>query len=256
MHIRRLLIKIGTGVFRSLPGGIPDVCATVARQVAAVEKQGVETVLVSSGAIFTAEQFLKERRFVCLADKPALASIGQPILMEHWSAAFLARDILVSQVLVTDANLMHRIEWDNTKRVIEECAANGIVPVINENDAVSFEEYVTDNDNLTALLAPALKADAVQFVTAVGGVCTGVPGKSDTQLYLEIDAERPPKVDQSVSENGRGGMAIKIACAQKCLKGGAWRVGITGLSQDIIMRFAAGEIVPTTIGKANRLLES
>ena len=245
------IVKVGSGVFRTF--GIQKVCAFLAEQIAALWRaDGIKTLIVTSGAGVCGET---EMGGTCGFLKQTVASIGQPILMEQYRVPFRKHDLFVSQVLETDASILHRIEWGNTKQVIDDCFAHGAIPIVNENDAVSVQQFLTDNDQLTALLAEALHPQAVLFITDAKGVFQGHPDDSESVQYAEIDYQNPPHIEAGTSKDGRGGMNGKLTHALSCYAGGVCRVAIVGLTADVIVRVARGEAVPTSVGTVNRLIQ-
>lgn len=248
--IQTQIVKVGSGLFRRL--GVERVCALLADQIGTLctERQ-IRTLVVTSGAGVCGELSMGGAKGFL---KQTVASIGQPILMGCYRQAFAKFGLPVAQVLETDASILHRIEWQNTREVIDDCFARGAVPIANENDAVSVQQFLSDNDQLTALLAEALKPTGVQFITGIGGIYHDY-NDSGCRLYRTIDHKNPPKIENGTSKDGRGGMAAKLRYAIECYTGGAQRVAITGLSEDVIVRFALGEFVPTMIGMETTFVE-
>ncbi len=260
-----VVVKIGTGVLRTQQGGLNrDVFVSVLKQVARLRAHRIGIVVVSSGAIHSARvniARLARVRGLQKLSEPALASVGQPFLMQEWIAAGLSLHppVFVAQVLPTDASIANRYEWKNSAQVIFDCLQHGVVPVINYNDPLSFNaielllKQANDNDKLTADLAPHIGAKAVLFLTEAGGVHDGHPANGGTRLYQEIDWRNPPSIESAKPAHGRGGMSAKVTFAIECRKQGIKRVAITGLTQDVILRFARGEDVSTIVGNSNIL---
>lgn len=247
------IIKLGSGLFRLL--GFRAVCALVAEQVAPLWlEKNVKTLVISSGAKLCGEREMGTAgKGVVL--KETLASVGQPILMSYYRQSFRAAGMRCSQVLVTDASIMHRREWGHTKRVIEDGLSHGIVPIINENDAVSGKQFLTDNDQLTVLVSEMLKPVRVFFITQSGGVFDGDPAKVGSRQFREIDFRNPPDIKDGISENGTGGIREKMTHAISCYREGTCQVGIIGLTAESIRQSASGYQVPTVIGTTNSFVE-
>lgn len=259
-----IVVKAGTGTLFGKDGRPrPEVFTSILEQVHQLQKEGMYTVVVSSGAIASAKAWMRgkkgKRRLLAQLQAPSLAAIGQPMLMAHWmsAGATFHPPVPVAQILVTGASIENNAEWINTNSVIEECWKCGVIPVVNYNDAVSFAAirillgHAGDNDKLAATFATALHAQSALFLTEAGGVHTDNPANGGTQRFQEIYWKHPPHIDRSTSSHGRGGMNAKVNAAIECFMHGVKRVAISGLTQDVIIRFAAGERVPTMIGNKN-----
>ena len=261
-----VVVKLGTGVLRTQNGGLnTDVFVSVLKQIARLRAQRIGVVVVSSGAIHSARAHITRRarvRGLQKLSEPALASVGQPLLMQEWIAAgfSLRPPIFVAQVLPTDASIANPYEWRNSAQVIFDCLQHGVVPIINYNDPLSFAaielllKQANDNDKLTADFAPHIGAKAVLFLTEAGGVHDGHPANGGTRLYQEIDWRNPPFIESAKPAHGRGGMSAKVTFAIECRKQGIKRVAIIGLTHDVILRFARGEDVSTIVGNRNTLV--
>jgi glutamate 5-kinase len=262
-----IVVKLGTGVLRSQNDGLNrGVFVSVLKQIAQLRAQRIGVVVVSSGAIHSARvsiaRHTSTRRLKELSE-PALASVGQPLLMQEWIAAgfSLTPPLFVAQLLPTNASISNRHEWHNSAQVIFDCLKHGVVPIINYNDPLSFAaielllKQANDNDKLTADFAPHIGAKAVLFLTEAGGVHDGHPANGGTRLYQEIDWRNPPFLEEGGASHGRGEMKAKVVFAIECRKRGIKRVTITGLTHDVILRFGRGEYVSTMVGNRN-VLES
>jgi len=145
-------------------------------------KKNNEVLLVSSGAVSAGYTELKLDRSV-LSNKQALASIGQPLLMQKYAKKFTPHNILISQVLVTSANLHKQEDVTKIQNSINTLLDNGVLPIINENDATATDELeVGDNDQLSAYIAKHLEADMLIIL-------------SDIDAYYDAD----PRVDKSAN---------------------------------------------------------
>lgn len=255
---RSLVVKLGSELFKNENGDVNrEVFSLVAAQTAALCRHGVAITVVSSFAIRLGELWLAEHGFECELNNPALAGIGQPKLMAHWGEAYLRERLPVSQVLVSDASLMHRDEWENTGNTIALYHRKQVIPIVNANDPVSWNESAryaaktSDNDFVTAQLVPHIAATDVLFLTKVAGVYDARPEASGARRYREINFSSPPRVDSYSGADSNGGMKPKIENAIACFASGSRRVAITGLTSDVILRFMRGEDVPTMIGMRN-----
>ncbi len=217
----RVVVKVGSSSLTSLSGGLDGsrldalVDALAARRVG-----GTQVVLVSSGAIAAGLAPLGlPRRPRDLATQQAAASVGQRLLVERYAASFARHGLIVGQVLLTVDDLHRRAHYRNARRTLERLLALGVVPVINENDAVATDEIrFGDNDRLAALVAHLVAAEALLLLSDVDGLYDGDPRRGDARLVREV----ADPVDLADVEAGRtgaaglgtGGMASKLEAAR------------------------------------------
>src|SRR5688572_4262446 len=151
---RRLVVKVGSAVLA--PRGELDEGAVsrLAGEIAGLTGSGREVVLVSSGAVASGYQLLGlKRKPRTIVEKQAAAAVGQQRLMRAYGEAFGARGLTVAQVLLTADDIDHRMRFLNARRTLQALLEHKVVPILNENDSVSFEEIkLGDNDNLSALV--------------------------------------------------------------------------------------------------------
>ena len=166
---RRIVIKIGSALLTQSSNNLFE---SIAAQISALQNQGYNVIVVSSGAIAVARKALGlQERPKKLATLQALAALGQPQLMSAWTKAFERYDLHVAQVLLTHADLEARERFNNARQSIDALLKMGIVPIINENDSVATEEIqVGDNDNLAAHIAALVHADLLILLTDVEAV--------------------------------------------------------------------------------------
>src|ERR1019366_6943160 len=171
--ITRIVVKLGTGVLtdsRKQPD-LPQMEQLVA-QVAEQRQAGREIVLVSSGAVGAGMGVLGfDKRPSDLAELQACAAVGQSRLMAIYEKLFDAHGLSVAQILLTHDDLEHHERHLNARNTLVTLMKHGVVPIINENDVVSFTELkFGDNDKLSALVASLLPADLLIVLTTVDGV--------------------------------------------------------------------------------------
>ena len=159
---RRIVIKLGTGILTNAQNQ-PDVAQLeqLVGQISALRKEGREVILVSSGAVGAGMGSLGLRgRPKDLADLQACAAVGQTHLMQQYATLFGNHGIGVGQVLLTHEDLQHHDRHLNARNTLLALLERDIVPIVNENDAVSFTELkFGDNDRLSALVASLLPAE-------------------------------------------------------------------------------------------------
>lgn len=256
---KSLVVKLGSEVFTSNGEMDTSVFSRVASQTGQLCRQGIAITVVTSFAIRLGGMWLKQNGLNSNLLPSALAGIGQVQLMHQWQLAYLKEGMGAGQVLISDSCLMHRAEWENTRDTIDNYHSKGHVAIINANDPVSWAESerykakTSDNDYLTAELVSHIGVTDVLFLTKVAGVLADHPKSPNARRYAQIDFDRPPIVYPHGSEDSHGGMEPKIRYAIECCDRGRRRVAITGLTEDVILRFARGESIPTMIGPENVL---
>ena len=214
---RRLVVKVGSSSLTTAAGGLdPD---RLSRLVDALAARTGEVVLVSSGAIAAGLAPLGlGRRPRDLATQQAAASVGQSLLVQHYATAFGRHRRTVGQVLLTADDLVRRASYRNARTTFDRLLALGVVPVVNENDAVATAEIrFGDNDRLAALVAHLVRADALLLLSDVDGLYDGDPRLEGTRLLTDVAG--PADLVGVVAGGtgsagiGSGGMASKVDAA-------------------------------------------
>jgi glutamate 5-kinase len=195
----------------------------VCRRVAELKSEGVEVLIVSSGAIGLGMKALRlARRPRELAKKQACAAIGQGLLMKLWQAGFAAHGITVAQVLLTHEDLRVRGRCIAVQETLRQIIAYGAVPVINENDTVSAAEIqFGDNDTLSAMVASLVKADHLFIVSTAPGLVDLKGTGKVVPVVAEITPEIAAMAGGTSSEFATGGMVSKIAAARIATSAGS-----------------------------------
>lgn len=216
----RVVVKIGSSSLTSAAGELdPAAVTAIADAVAARRRDGTQVVLVSSGAIAAGITPLGLTvRPRDLATQQAAASVGQGLLLAHYTRAFAAHRLTVAQVLLTAEDVVRRSHYHNAQRALERLLALGVVPVVNENDAVATEEIrFGDNDRLAALVAHVVHADALVLLTDVDALYDAHPALPTSRRIAEVvDAGDLADIEVTArgSGLGTGGMATKVAAAR------------------------------------------
>ena len=172
-HAKRLVVKIGSSLLTAQGQGLDhNAIADWVKQIAALYKEGVQVLLVSSGAV--AEGMMRmgwTKRPNALYELQAAAAIGQMGLIQTYESFFKQHDIHTAQVLLTHDDLSHRKRYLNARTTLKTLLDLGVIPVINENDTVTTDEFrFGDNDSLAALVANLVEADALILLTDQAGV--------------------------------------------------------------------------------------
>ncbi len=256
---KRIVIKLGSSTLTNGSKNLDRAhMLEIVRTVHKLKEQGAEVILVSSGAIAAGREFLnhvqlpKEVRF-----KQMLASIGQVKLIEQWESLFSIYDLKVGQILITRADLDNRDRYLNARDTLFALLEMGIIPIINENDAVCVSEIkVGDNDNLAALSGVLVEADLVILLTDQKGLYSSDPRK-DPNAKLITTVE---KIDEHIIEIaggsgtslGTGGMATKIKAAKVATEAGVEMIIGSGDNPSDILAFVQGNGECTTFKPSHK----
>lgn len=223
---RTLVVKVGSSSLTDARGALdPGAVTAVADALAARRVAGTQVVLVSSGAIAAGITPLAlAARPRDLATQQAAASVGQGLLMAHYTRAFAGHGITVAQVLLTADDVVRRGHYKNAQRALERLLALGTVPIVNENDAVATDEIrFGDNDRLASLVAHVVQADALVLLTDVDALYDGHPSLPTSRRIATVRTARDLEgvtVTGRGSGVGTGGMATKVAAARRATGAG------------------------------------
>lgn len=244
---KTIVLKFGTSV---LTQGTKTLnrphMVEIVRQCAELSKQGYRLVIVTSGAMAAGRDYLKQPNLpAALAYKQLLAAVGQSQLIQTWQHLFELYDIYIGQMLLTRADLEDRERFLNARDTLDALLNQGIIPVINENDAVATAEIkVGDNDNLSALVAILANADQLYLLTDQQGLYDSDPRTNPhAKLLNEI-----PKIDDSIRQMaggsgtilGTGGMTTKVIAADIATRSGIETIIAPGGQTNVILDLAHG----------------
>lgn len=247
---KKLIIKIGTSTLTAGTNRISfAVIESLARQIVELKKE-YDIVIVTSGAIATARQFVEINGSNKTVDsKQALAAIGQTKLMELYDVIFGMFGLNIAQILLTYRDFENSVAIDNTCNTISRLWDLNYIPVVNENDTVSFEEIVLgDNDKLSALVATILKVDLLVLVSDIDGIFNKNPHlHNDAILVNEVHDLNTIKsyIDERQSVLGTGGMTSKIHAAEICMNNNVEMWIVNGQRKNYIINALKGEFVFT-----------
>lgn len=250
MAKKRILLKIGSNTLTKETnhisrGKIED----IGMQIAALNDQ-YEFVIVSSGAIAAAKQFVKlESKGKEIFVKQALASIGQPHLMRIFHENFSDLGLLTSQCLLSYSDFEKEQSKVNIVNTINVLIENNYIPIINENDTVATDEIqFGDNDKLAALTAVLLKVDILIIATNTNGIYTKASIHNDNPETISLVndlALMQQEVGDSKSSHGTGGMQSKIEAAAIAKAANIETWVVNGLKDDFILN-AINNSIPFT----------
>jgi glutamate 5-kinase len=258
-NVSRIVVKLGTGVLTDARKQFDSAqVEQLVSQFAAQTAAGREIVVVTSGAVGAGMGALGyEKRPSELAELQACAAVGQSRLMATYEGLFGRFNLHVAQVLLTHADLEHHERHLNARNTLVNLLRHHVVPIINENDAVAFEELrFGDNDKLSALVASLLPADLLLILTTVDGVIENF-GKAEPRtipLVEKIDERIEKLAGGTASTTAIGGMASKIQAARVVIRAGIPLVIASGRKKDVVKRILDGEEEGTLfVPQANKL---
>lgn len=245
-----VVIKLGTGILTDRHNRLASArIKQITGQVAKARKEGREVVLVSSGAVGAGMETLGyKKRPPRLEELQACAAVGQSRLMAVYQGLFAAHDIQAAQVLLTHSDLQDHDRHLNARNTLMALLARGVLPVINENDAVSFTELtVGDNDKLSALVSALLPADLLVILTTADGLVRNF-GKTNAKLVStvkKIDADTRKLARGTESTTSVGGMYSKLKAAEIVVRAGIPMLIGNGMRRGVLGKILSAEAVGT-----------
>ena len=261
----RIVVKFGTSL---LTGGSDqlnqDTISNLVTQVAELHKQGLELLIVSSGAMASGRHKLGlTRKIKGIPFKQVLCSVGQSRLMNVYEQLFSQYNITVAQALLTKADLSDRAGYLNARNTLLALLQLRVVCIVNENDVVAVDELdeakFGDNDNLSAMVANLVDTDLLLLLTDTAGLYTADPNRDPNARLISqvdrIDSEIERLADKA-GGLGIGGMITKIEAAKLATASGATVVIADGRESDIILRLASGKTAGTRFLPTTSKLES
>lgn len=260
--IKRVIVKIGSSLLTNNGRGLDRTAIYEwAKQIAKLHNQGMEVLLVSSGAV--AEGVVRmnlEERPKKLAALQACASIGQMGLIETWWSALIQHGVQSSQLLLTHDDLSNRRRYLNTTGALTQLLEWRVLPVINENDTITVDEIrFGDNDTLGAMAAAMVNADLYIILTDQQGVFTDNPRNNPNAKMIRQERAMADYLFDIAGDGGklgRGGMLTKIRAGRLAAMGGCPTVIVSGDIENVITRVVSGEAVGTllTTNEADKII--
>lgn len=225
-EVKKIVIKVGSSSLCDKDGKInKEKILMLTWQIAKLKREGYIVVLVSSGAIAAGMGALGlDSKPKTLPEKQALAAIGQARLMEIYEEIFQVFNMKCSQILLNHDDFDDRHRLMNLNHTINALLNYGVVPIINENDALAVDEIkVGDNDTLASLIVPLVEAQLLILVSDIDGLYTGNPHTPDDISIIGYDGLKigsfyTPKlstVSQSVELLARRSFSVLMDCAER-----------------------------------------
>lgn len=222
MQAKRVVVKVGTNVMTNRANRIlGPILNELARQIAELHEEKVEIALVSSGSAIAGKEVLGE----CSIEdssrrRQVFSAVGQPRMMRHYYSIFHEYGLRCGQVLATKRDFSPGKHRENMINCYEGLLSEDVVPIANEDDAVSLTmSMFSDNDELASLVAELIKADKLILLTDTDGLYTGHPDDENSEKLEKVKADE--NVEKYVQESekgegeGRGGMESKLKIAKE-----------------------------------------
>ncbi len=241
---KRIVFKFGTNILRNEDGDISlSHLYSFIEDISYLYKQGKEILIVTSGAVGLGAKKLKINTSSSTTLKQAAASVGQPMLMGIWQDGFEKYGITTAQILLTEDDFSNRKKYLSLRLTLHKLLENKVIPIINQNDAVSPSELehvsFSDNDKLSALVASKLDADLLVMVSDIDGLFDKNPKEyKDAKLISKVKKITPAieKLASGASLGGRGGMVTKLTGAKVVTSSGLYAKIVNGKTPGIIKK--------------------
>ena len=251
---KRIVVKVGSSLVTDEGRGLDEhAIGEWSRQLAALDHDGREVIMVSSGAIAEGMKRLGwATRPHEINELQAAAAVGQMGLAQMYETKLREHGLRSAQVLLTHADLADRERYLNARSTLLTLLQLDVVPVINENDTVVNDEIkFGDNDTLGALVANLVEADALVILTDQKGLYSSDPRKDPGAIFIHEaragDAALEVMAGGAGSTIGKGGMITKVLAAKRAAGSGASTVIAWGGEKDCLIRLARGEAIGTLL---------
>ena len=260
--LQLIVIKVGTNTLTH-PNGKMNLKSmeNLVREIASLCNEGKKVILVTSGAVGVGIGKLNlTKKPKGLAARQVLASVGQCELMHIYSKLFSEYGITVGQILLTRDVTDNPIKAENTYNTFKGLLDMGIVPIVNENDAISTDQLATvdtfgDNDTLSAMVAKLVHAELLIIMSNIDGLYNKDPNEAlDAKIIdtvTDINEKIQSYASDGISELGTGGMRTKLSAAKTCLENDITMAIINGNNMGNISSLLDGELVGTLFTKTN-----
>lgn len=251
---RRLVVKIGSALLTNDGQGLDvEALGLWVDQMAALVREGVELVVVSSGSVAEGMSRLGwKKRPEQLHELQAAAAVGQMGLVQTWEAQFKRHGIHTAQILLTHDDLSDRKRYLNGRSTLRALLDFGVVPIVNENDTVVTDEIrFGDNDTLGALVTNVVEADGLIILTDQLGLFDKDPRKHPDAIMVTErfagDRTLDAMAGGGAGELGRGGMLTKLRAARLAARSGAFTVIVGGRIESVLTRLRQGDVCGTLL---------
>lgn len=236
----RIAVKIGSNVLTRADGTL-DVTrmSSLVDQIALLYRQGIEVILISSGAVASGRSELQlSDKLDSVESRQLFSAVGQAKLINRYYELFRDHGIAVGQVLTTKESLATRRSYLNQRGCMRVMLDHGVVPIVNENDTISVTELMfTDNDELSGLVATMMDVDVLIILSNVDGIYDGPPSDAGSKVILRVEPSMALEeyIQTERSGFGRGGMQTKSRIARKVADEGIAVIIANGRKEEILL---------------------
>lgn len=236
----RIAVKIGSNVLTRADGTL-DVTrmSSLVDQIALLYRQGIEVILISSGAVASGRSELQlSDKLDSVESRQLFSAVGQAKLINRYYELFRDHGIAVGQVLTTKESLATRRSYLNQRGCMRVMLDHGVVPIVNENDTISVTELMfTDNDELSGLVATMMDVDVLIILSNVDGIYDGLPSDAGSKVIRRVEPSMALEeyIQTERSGFGRGGMQTKSRIARKVADEGIAVIIANGRKEDILL---------------------
>lgn len=252
---RRWVVKVGSSLLTNNGRGLDrELMGQWVEQIADLRREGVEVVLVSSGAVSEGVKRLGwAKRPHALHELQAAAAVGQMGLVQAYESGFQRFGLHTAQILLSHDDLSSRQRYLNARSTLRTLLALGVVPVVNENDTVAVEEIrFGDNDTLAALVANLVEAELLVILTDQEGMYDRDPRQNPEARLIHEARAADPDLERmaaggGVGQWGRGGMLTKVRAAVRAARSGTATLIAAGRRPGVLRQVRLGEQVGTLI---------
>jgi glutamate 5-kinase len=255
-NVEKIVIKVGTNTLTHDNGKMNlKSMELLVREIAELTNEGKKVILVTSGAVGVGLGKLNlSKKPKELSARQVLASVGQCELMHIYSKLFSEYSITVGQILLTRDVTENPVKAENAYNTFKGLLDMGIVPIVNENDAISTDQLASvdsfgDNDTLSAMVAKLIEADLLIILSNIDGLYDKDPHASKEahiiDIVTDIDEEIESYASDLVSSLGRGGMRTKLFAAKTCLENDIMMAIVNGNNMKNISLLLDGENIGT-----------
>lgn len=263
MQAMRIVAKIGTASITDDGGMIDEsAIARLADEVATLRARDDDVVIVSSGAVAAGVAALgMSQRPGDMATIQAVSAVGQSRLVEAYNVEFARHGLVGAQLLVDPFDFVRREQYLHLRQTMNRLLELGVVPIVNENDAIANDELrYGDNDRIAALIANSVGADVMVLLTDMDGVFTADPRRDSSATLIPFVRSDDPllsiSADSSGSGRGSGGMASKLTSARMASWSGIRSVIARASRAGVLAGSASNELVGTTFEPHERALSA
>lgn len=237
----RIVVKIGSNVLTRKDGTL-DVTrmSALVDQIVDLKKSGVNIILVSSGAVAAGKSEVKpQSKLDIVSSRQLFSAAGQVKLINHYYTLFHQHKTACGQILATKEDFSTRRHYLNQRNCMSVMLDNNVIPIVNENDAISVNELMfTDNDELSGLVSAMMNCNRLIILSNIDGIYNGDPSLPGSEVIREIDVRKDnieDYIQTSKSSAGRGGMQTKYNIARKVAEEGIEVIIANGKRENILL---------------------